>query len=151
MKQPFEGGCACGAIRYRCEGEPVRMFFCHCRDCQRATGGPFASVVMVPVRAFRFTQGTPVSYATPSARGGENTRSFCGFCGSRLTGGQRGHLWPFIGVAVSSLDDPGVFKPEMHFFVSQAQPWDRITDDLPQHPTYPPKPPRDPGETSTSG
>lgn len=141
MKKPIEGGCACGAIRYRCEADPVRMFKCHCRDCQRATGGPFVAAMMVPVAAFRFVKGTPTYYATPSAKGGENTRSFCGTCGSRLTGGQRGPSWPFIGITASSLDDPSVYRPESHFFVSQAQPWDIIEDDLPKHDMYPPPPP----------
>jgi len=142
MNIPFEGGCACGAVRYRCEAAPLRMFKCHCRDCQKAVGGPFVAALLVPIKSFRFTKGTPSTYAVPSARGGTNTRSFCGVCGSRLTGGQRGHLWPFIGITATSLDDPSVFKNEMHLFVSQAQPWDVIGDDLPQHATYPPDPPK---------
>lgn len=115
------------------------MFQCHCRDCQRSTGGPFVAALLVPLKAFAFVKGAPTYHAVPSARGGTNTRSFCGVCGSRLTGGQRGGHWPFIGITASSLDDPSVFKNEMHLFVSQAQPWDRITDGLPQHATYPPK------------
>ena len=135
---PIEGGCACGAIRYRCEGEPVRMFKCHCRDCQRATGGPFVAAVLVRRKEFHWVKGAPVFYARPSAMGGTNTRSFCGECGSRLTGGQREAPAAFIGITVSSLDDPTWFQPQMHLFVSQAQPWDVIKDDLPQHDTYPP-------------
>ena len=140
MNIPFEGGCACGAIRYRCGAATIRMFQCHCRDCQRATGGPFVAGLLVPIKAFTFVKGAPTYHAVPSARGGTNTRSFCGACGSRLTGGQRGAHWPFIGITASSLDDPSVFKNEMHLFVSQAQPWDRITDGLPQHAAYPPDP-----------
>ncbi len=141
MDKPIEGGCACGAVRYLCDAEPVVMFKCHCKDCQRASGGGFNAAMMVPIKDFKFTKGTPVYYSVPSTRGGENTRSFCGVCGSRLTGGQRGHLWPFIGITASSLDDPSRYKPQMHFFVSQAQAWDVINDDLPKHDTYaPPKP-----------
>src|SRR5215510_9026776 len=43
MKIPFAGGCACGAIRYECTGEPILMFKCHCRDCQKLTSGGFAA------------------------------------------------------------------------------------------------------------
>lgn len=142
MKTPFEGGCACGEIRYRCDAEPVTMFKCHCRDCQRATGAPFVAALLVPVKALTFTKGTPTYYAVPSTRGGENTRGFCGKCGSRLTGGQRGHLWPFIGITASSLDEPALYQPKEHYFVSQAQPWDLMNDDLPKHELYPPKPPK---------
>ncbi len=136
--KPIEGGCACGAIRYRCEAEPVRTFLCHCRDCQQATGGPFVAAILVPIKAFKFVKGMPTYYTTPSTRGGENKRSFCGVCGSRLTGGQRHAPWPYIGITASSLDDPSWYKPQMHFFVSQAQPWDIINDDLPKHDLYPP-------------
>lgn len=140
MKLPLEGGCACGAVRYRCDAEPVRMFQCHCRDCQRATGGPFVAGLLVPRKAFQFVKGTPLYYTVPSARGGTNTRGFCGVCGSRLTGGQRGPEWPFIGITASSLDDPDQFKSQMHVFASQAQPWDNLEDGLPKHDTYAPPP-----------
>lgn len=39
IELPFTGGCVCGAVRYGCTAEPVMMFKCHCRDCQRVTGG----------------------------------------------------------------------------------------------------------------
>jgi hypothetical protein len=139
LKSLIEGGCACGNIRYTCDAEPITMFKCHCRDCQRATGGPFVAAVLVPIKNFRFLKGAPTFYSTESTRGGTNTRSFCGVCGSRLTGGQRHAPWPYIGIVVSSLDDPTLYKNQMHFFVSQKQPWDLIQDDLPQHDQYPPK------------
>ena len=37
------GGCACGAIRYEVTAEPIVTFNCHCRDCQKTTGGAYAS------------------------------------------------------------------------------------------------------------
>ena len=35
----IEGGCQCGAIRYRIEGEFMGSGACHCRSCQYSTGG----------------------------------------------------------------------------------------------------------------
>lgn len=138
MNPPFEGGCACGAVRYRCDAKPFLMFQCHCRDCQRASGGPFVAAMLVPANAFRFVKGAPTYYATPSTSGGKHVRGFCGICGSRLTGGQKdGEPSTFVGLAVSSLDDPGGFKPQMHFFASHAQDWDRIADELPRYDEYP--------------
>ena len=137
MNKSIEGGCACGAIRYRCESDPVAMFKCHCRDCQRATGSGFVAAVLVRFKEFKFVKGTPIYFALPSTDGSTNTRSFCGACGSRLTGGERPRPGAFIGITASSLDDPSWFKPQMHFFVSQAQPWDLINDDLPKYDEYP--------------
>jgi hypothetical protein len=77
MPTPFSGGCACGAIRYECNAEPIVMFNCHCRDWQRATGGPFSAVVYVPAKAFKITKGSPRYYKTSSEGGGRNLRGFC--------------------------------------------------------------------------
>jgi hypothetical protein len=45
MSTNFTGGCACGAIRYEVSAEPIVMFNCHCRDCQKTTGGPYTGHV----------------------------------------------------------------------------------------------------------
>ena len=88
------GGCACGAIRYECTAEPVAMFCCHCRDCQRASGGAGNYVVIMPADSFKFTRGAPRYHFTTSAKFGHHKRGFCAECGSRLTGGRKsgGHI-----------------------------------------------------------
>ena len=55
MPTPFTGGCACGAIRYECSADPILSLNCHCRDCQRASGSPFATVLLVPQDAVKIT------------------------------------------------------------------------------------------------
>src|SRR3954470_4206776 len=79
---PFSGGCACGAVRYEVTAEPVLMLHCHCRDCQRASGGPFSSFVIVPKLAFHLLQGTLRFHASPSEMGGMTRRGFCAECGA---------------------------------------------------------------------
>src|SRR5262249_486103 len=59
MPASFSGGCACGAVRYECTGEPLFALNCHCRDCQRESGSAFAAVLGVPRAAFRLTRGSP--------------------------------------------------------------------------------------------
>lgn len=139
VKIPFEGGCACGAVRYRVNQAPLTTFKCHCVDCQKASGGPFVAGVLVPIEGLEFTKGKPTYHHTLSTMGNQHIRGFCGTCGSRLTGGERDTGSPFVGVVVSSLDDPGWFKPAMNFFVSQAQPWDKIETDIPAYDLYPPR------------
>jgi hypothetical protein len=58
MKQNFAGGCACGAIRNECTDEPMMMFYCHCCDCQRATGGPYSPAI-ITAKFWRTTAGVP--------------------------------------------------------------------------------------------
>lgn len=135
----MEGGCACGAVRYRVTAEPIMTFQCHCVDCQKASGGPFVAAALFERKAFSLTKGRPKLYATPSSSGGTHVRGFCENCGSRLTGGEKETPGPWIGVTVSSFDDASWFRPQMHFFVAHAQPWDRINDDLPKHRHYPPQ------------
>ena len=136
MPDPFTGSCVCGAIRYECTARPLAMLNCHCRDCQRVSGGPYTPVVYMPAGSVRFTKGTPKYFDTPSVASGHNHRSFCPDCGSRLTGAEseRG-----IGVTASSLDDPGWFKPTMDLWVSDAQPWVVMDPDLPKFDEYPPR------------
>ena len=112
------------------------MFNCHCRDCQRTTGGAFSPVVYVPAKAFRITKGAPRYYSTPSEMVGHNKRGFCGDCGSRLFGGETAEGQ---GILASSLDDPTLFKPRVHMWASDAQPWDHLDPKVPMFEKYPPQ------------
>jgi hypothetical protein len=133
MSATFTGGCACGAIRYEVSGEPMTMFNCHCRDCQRASGGAYSAVVYVPAKAFKITKGSPRYYKTSSEGVAHNKRGFCPDCGSRLFGGvtDEGH-----GITAASLDDPTLFKPQMDIWTSDAQPWDHMDPRLPRFEKY---------------
>jgi hypothetical protein len=139
MKIPFTGACSCGAIRYECTAEPMMMFKCHCRDCQRATGGAFACAILVPADSFKFTRGAPKYHFTESAGVGQHKRGFCPECGSRLTGGENAEgTTGFVGINAGSLDDPSWFQPQMDIFISDAQPWDQMDPGIPKFEQYPP-------------
>ena len=141
MKIPFSGECACGAIRYESSAEPIMMFKCHCRDCQQVTGGSFVAGLLLPASAFRLTKGQLHYHFTPSMAGGKHKRGFCAECGSRITGGENDRQpAKYIGVTAGSLDDPSWFRPQMDFFVSDAQPWDQMDSAIPKFQHYPPPP-----------
>jgi hypothetical protein len=135
MPAKFTGGCECGAIRYEVNAEPIVMFNCHCRDCQKTTGGPYTPVFYVPAKAFKITKGSPKYYDTASEMVGANQRGFCPECGSRLFGGktEQGQ-----GIAASSLDDPSLYKPQFEIWTSDAQPWDHMDPNVPKFEKYQP-------------
>ena len=137
VKLPLTGGCVCGEVCYECNSKPLMMVKCHCRDCQRVSGGPYTPAVIVPLKHFKTTKGMLQHYATPSIAGGHNLRGFCAKCGSRLTGGESPERG-IIGITASSLDDSSWFKPTMDIFVSDAQAWDLMDPELPKHHQYMP-------------
>ena len=134
MSAKFTGGCVCGAIRYECNADPIVMFNCHCRDCQRLSGGPYTAVVYLPAKALKI-KGTPRYHNTESAAMGDHKRAFCPECGSRLFGGITDEG---CGVTASSMDDPSLFHPQFDIFTSDAQPWDHMDPKLPKFEQYAP-------------
>lgn len=131
MATPFSGGCACGAIRYECSAEPLLSFNCHCRDCQRASGSAYASILSVPVAAFTLTKGTPKYHRVTGDSGNTLDRGFCPECGSPVViEAQRASTYGLISLWAASLDDPSWFRPTMDIFVVSAQPWDYMNPAL---------------------
>ena len=110
-------------VRYECTAEPIVMLKCHCRDCQRITGGPYVPAVIFPSQAFRVTRGEIQRFATECEDGSQHVRGFCAKCGSRLTGAENSPQG-IIGVVASSLDDPSIFQARFETFVEDAQAWD---------------------------
>jgi hypothetical protein len=135
---PFSGGCACGAIRYESTAEPVLMVHCHCRDCQRSSGGPFSSFVIVPFEAFKLSQGSLRFYESSSQAGGETQRGFCTDCGSPIMA-QSPVNRDVAAIWTATLDDPSWFTPQMDVWTSDAHSWDQMNPALPKFEKYPTK------------
>ena len=136
MATPFTGGCMCGAVRYECAAEPAMTANCHCRDCQRATGGAYASVFLVPRNAVRIT-GEVKYYDVKGDSGNILSRGFCPTCGSRLFG-KPAVVPDLMSIMLGSLDDPSSHKPAMDIYTASAQPWDYMNPELPKFPKLPP-------------
>lgn len=127
MGQKLSGGCACGAIRYETEVDPIVMVNCHCRDCQRAVGTAYAAVMVVPAVSV-VLRGEPRYFKTVGEAGKWVQRGFCKACGSPVV--VKLERFPdAIGFQAGSLDDPKRFNPAMDIFTSSAQPWDQMQSD----------------------
>jgi hypothetical protein len=135
MTPPFSGGCACGSIRYVCAGAPIAMLNCHCSDCQRSSGAPFASGLILKVSDIEIT-GTPKTFSVRASSGALATRSFCPDCGSPLF--TRGEAAPgFTSIRFSTLDNPSEFQPMLDIWTSSAQPWVCLSQAIPHYPQTP--------------
>ena len=135
MTTKFSGGCACGSVRYSCSSAPVAMLSCHCHDCQKASGAPFASGVVV-VAADVQTIGTPTTYSVAGGSGQRTTRSFCGTCGSPLfTQGESNPA--YVSIRFSCLDDASGFRPMLDIWTSSAAPWTCLDAAIPHFPQSP--------------
>jgi hypothetical protein len=131
MNSSLSGGCACGTIRFVCTSAPLAMLNCHCKDCQRASGSPFASGLIVKTADLRVT-GTPNTYSVPATSGSLAIRSFCGECGSPLF--TRGEAAPdYLSIRFTALDDQTRFQPTLDIWTSSAQPWVCLSEDIPHY------------------
>jgi hypothetical protein len=126
-----EGGCLCGAVRFRCEGEPINVRTCHCRNCQKAMGSPFFARALFPQTALTI-EGETERYASSETL----ERVFCKTCGTRLFGWRKNGT--AAGVALATFDDRNAFAPTEHIWVSEKMNWVKLDDGLPQYPAMPP-------------
>ena len=122
----IEGGCLCGAIRYRAAANPSNTMICHCRSCRRAAAAPVVAWITVPADQFAFTLGRPTGFRSSAAV----ARTFCPFCGTPLTY-QHDDRASNIDITTCSLDEPERFAPTHHSWLSDDLNWVRFGDRLP--------------------
>ena len=131
-----EGGCYCGAVRYRAEGDPVFSAQCHCRECQYLTGGAPNMFMAVPKAGFEYTKGEPSAFTRTDI---ENpvTREFCGNCGTHLL--TRANAMPdAVILKVGSMDDPGQYPgPQVAIFCMDKQTFHTVPAGVPEFETLP--------------
>jgi hypothetical protein len=123
----FEGGCLCGAVRYRATTAPVRGVICHCSMCRKHSGAPALAFVHFAVESFTWVRGEPTRYR--SSKHAE--RGFCSKCGSTLTMHEE-VLSDRVLVAVGSLDEPQRVRADDHVWTKDHIPWFKVTDQLPR-------------------
>lgn len=125
MMEKNEGGCLCGAVRYATRSDPVRVTYCHCRFCQRATGGAYLVEPIFQRANFGTTSGVPAQYGHVSEGSGKRvTINFCARCGTKLF--LEFERYPdLIGVYGGTFDDPDWFPRDpgtsKHIFLDVAQ------------------------------
>ena len=125
-ERTFEGGCFCGAVRYRVTGPAWDISHCHCADCRRSSGAAFVSWASFRPAAFEFTRGATAEYRYEG-----RIRTFCPLCGTSLT--FRQETLDEIDVTLGSLDEPALLTPVDHIWTEDQLPWIKLGDGLPRH------------------
>jgi hypothetical protein len=125
----IEGGCLCGAIRYRVTGKPLTTSLCHCRSCRLASGAPSVAWVVVRSSDFAFVTGEPASFrSSPPV-----LRTFCPTCGTPLTY-QRDSGPDTIDITTATLDFPDRFPPVKEIWIEHKLGWECLNESLPHYP-----------------
>lgn len=127
--QSVEGGCLCGEIRYRATDRPTDSMVCHCQTCRRAAASPVVAWVTFPRNQFQFIRGRPSEFRSSHPV----RRTFCPSCGTPLTY-EHSDSPSSIDVTTCSLDDPRLFPPTHHSWLSHDIDWVRFGDGLPTYP-----------------
>jgi hypothetical protein len=121
------GGCQCGHVRYAAVIHDDDAYLCHCRMCQRATGGVSIAFKNMKKADVTWTGAAPDLFASsPIAE-----RGFCARCGTPLT-----FAFPDsdnIDLTVGSFDEPARFQPRHHFGVESWHPQWLDTRGLPTY------------------
>ena len=129
MPKLYAGGCACGAIRYETISEPIFENHCQCRDCQKRSGTGHGSYLTFPSRADVTITGEAKEWRIVADSGNEKIHAFCPTCGTPvyLTFSVMPDL---IAVHAASLDDPGLFNPQVVTYTMRAHGWDMMSPSL---------------------
>jgi hypothetical protein len=125
--QASEGGCLCGAIRYRLSGQPVSSVICHCYTCRRASGAATVAWITVERSQFEFLSGHPRVYRSSA----EVIRRFCAACGSALSY-EHANSAGGIDITTLTLDEPNRFPPTQEVWLEHRIPWQPVNPGLRQ-------------------
>jgi hypothetical protein len=123
-----EGGCACGAIRYRLNREPMFVNCCHCTSCQTETGSAFAINALIEADQVETLKGAlePVMTRSESGRGQQIWR--CPDCKVALWSNYGGATDILRFVRVGTLDEPSEIEPGIHIYTRSKLPWVRLPE-----------------------
>jgi hypothetical protein len=124
----LDGGCECGAVRYRVADEFLYAANCHCSNCRAATGSAFKPFAGIERSKLEITNGADGLLVWGDD---DSNHTRCAQCGSLLYSVVRDGA--YVHVALGSLADAPTLRPTEHIFVGSKAPWFELTDDLPRY------------------
>ena len=129
-----EGGCACGAVRYRLTSDPLFTHCCHCLNCQRQTGSAFVINLLIESDRVELLAGAPQPVDVPRDDGSMQRIYRCPTCQiavfSEYT---RPEVWFVRG---GTLDEPTAVTPDVHIFTKSKVSWLTLPESAPAFEVY---------------
>ena len=134
MSGSREGGCSCGAVRYRLTSEPLFVHCCHCLSCQRQTGSAFVINLLIEADRVELLSAEPQPVDVPRDDGSKQRIYRCPICQVAVFSeyGRPG-VW---FVRAGTLDDPSVVTPDVHIYTRSKLPWVALPESTPAFRTY---------------
>ena len=131
----FEGGCLCGAVRFRGSGPPMFVSHCQCVTCRKSSGTGHSTDAGFKTEQLAIA-GKLRAYGAKADSGNTVEISFCPICGTKISAANDAYP-DVLAMNLAAFDDPGAFTPTTVFFTRSAVPWDLIDDALKSHETQP--------------
>jgi len=126
----LEGGCYCGALRYKADGNPLFKGQCHCRECQYISGGHPNAIMAMPEATFAYTKGSPKQFRRGDLPN-PVTREFCADCGTHILA-KTPNVPGALMLKVGTLDDPSVYgSAQMVIFTIDKQTFHQLPAGVP--------------------
>lgn len=116
-KLPWRAACLCGQVKMRVTQPPMVAMACHCRSCQKLTGGAYSLTLMIPNDGFEVVEGAPVIGGLHRQ---EIAHHFCPHCKNWLFSRPQGR--PFVNVRPTMLEDASWVQPYVESCVEDRLP-----------------------------
>src|SRR5215469_6003574 len=130
----YEGGCACGEIRYRLASDPLVVHCCHCLNCQRQTGSAFVINMLIESDRMELLTGELKRVDTPRDAGPAQQIFRCPTCEVALYSDYGRPDVRFV--RAGTLDEPSRVTPDVHIYTRSKLPWITLPDSAPAFEVY---------------
>jgi len=129
-----EGGCSCGAVRYRLTSEPLFVHCCHCLNCQRQTGSAFVVNLLIEADRVQLLAGEPQPVDVPRDDGSAQRIYRCPSCRIAVFSDYGRPEVSFV--RAGTLDDPRGIVPDVHIYTQSKVGWVTLPDGVPAVDVY---------------
>jgi hypothetical protein len=129
-----EGGCSCGAVRYRLTSDPLFTHCCHCLNCQRQTGSAFVINLLIEADRLELLAGEPQPIEVPRDDGSTQRIFRCPRCQVAVFSEYGRPEVRFV--RGGTLDEPSGITPDVHIYTRSKLGWITLPDSVPAFEVY---------------